>query len=289
MVISDLRCRMTLREISSGGIQYWIGIPQFPVNLYVDYFMVCHGVPSFEQEYIFPNNQAEVFFNLGDVNRAFGKEENLLMTFSKTIVSGLRSERLTITPGKIFSLAGVRFNLVGFHQLFKIPANVFTDRNIDGADVWNREMSSLHEQLIVAADINVRMALLEDWIKSIIRHCDVSDALFWKKLSTRLTRTSLPLQDYLASAMGYSHKHIVQLFREKCGLPPKMIQRIFRFNNVMINAAQLPGRNWTERCLEAGYSDQSHFIRDFKQFTGRTPLAFRKQVPKDWMLLKESR
>jgi AraC-like DNA-binding protein len=280
---------MTLRELTKDGIHYWIGIPQFPVNLYVDYFMICHGVPAFKEEYIFPNNEAEIFFNLGDFNFASGKEENHLLTFSKTIVSGLRSERLTITPGGIFSLAGVRFNIFGFHQLFKIPASEFTDRNFEGSDVWTSKLTTLHEQLMHAGDANKRMELLERWIKSIISKRDVTDALFWKKLTPTLTSTSLPLQDYLASAMGYSHKHIIHLFKEKCGLAPKMIQRVFRFNRVLITALQQSSMNWTSLSHEGGYTDQSHFIRDFKQFTGFTPQALNKQQPKDWMLLKESR
>ena len=88
--------------------------------------------------------------------------------------------------------------------------------------------------------------------------------------------------------MGYSHKHTIKLFKEKCGLPPKMIQRIFRFNSVLTHA-QTSSLNWTSLCHEAGYTDQSHFIKDFKQFTGLTPKMFLAQRPKDWMLLKESR
>ena len=280
---------MIRRELTKDGIHYWIGIPEFPVNVYVDYFMICHGVPEFDQEYIFPNNEAEIFFNLGDCNLGSGHDEKEVMKFSKTIISGLRSERLTVTPGGIFSLAGVRFNIFGFYQLFKIPANEFTDRNFDGSSVWNREMSAMHEQLINAADTKERMELLENWIKAIIKKRDVHDALFWKKLTPQLNYTPLPLQDYLASAMGYSHKHIIQLFKEKCGLAPKMIQRVFRFNNVLIKAVEQSCVNWTSLSHEGGYTDQSHFIREFKQFTGFTPLTLRKQRPKDWMLLKESR
>src|SRR5215510_10622114 len=134
---------MILRELAKDGIHYWIGIPEFPVNLYVDYFMICHGLPEFDQEYIFPNNEAEIFFNMGDYNLGSGHDEKEVMKFSKTIISGLRSERLTVTPGGTFSLAGVRFNIFGFYQLFKIPANEFTDKNFDGSSVWNSEMSSM--------------------------------------------------------------------------------------------------------------------------------------------------
>jgi AraC-like DNA-binding protein len=67
-----------------------------------------------------------------------------------------------------------------------------------------------------------------------------------------------------------------------------MIQRVFRFNSVLLRARDA-GMNWTELSYAAGYADQSHFIKEFKQFTGFTPQLFLKQQPKAWTLLKESR
>ncbi len=47
--------------------------------------------------------------------------------------------------------------------------------------------------------------------------------------------------------------------------------RIARLNEVnrMINSRQR--LNLTEISFAAGYSDQAHFIRDFKHFTGESP------------------
>ena len=279
---------MLVRKLSKDNVTYWIGIPTYPVDLFVHYFMVCDGTPSFREEYIFPNNHAEIFFNLGDVNYAEVNAKNAEFIFKETVVSGLRNCRLTIQPGKIFSLAGVRFSIFGFQNIFDIPSDEFTNRNFDATEVWDKNLLLLREQLIETPSPVAKISLLEDWIKSKIQLHNLQEAKVWNKLSPELKNTSLPLQRYLSSAIGYSHKHTIKLFKEKCGLPPKMIQRIFRFNNVLMHA-QTSSLNWTSLCHEAGYSDQSHFIKDFKQFTGLTPKMFLAQRPKDWMLLKESR
>ena len=155
-------------------------------------------------------------------------------------------------------------------------------------DVWNTNLLLLHEQIMETSSPTSKISLLEDWLKSKIQLHNLQEAKVWNKLSPKLKNASLPLQPYLASVMGYSHKHTIKLFKEKCGLPPKMIQRIFRFNNVLMHA-QTSGLNWTALSHDAGYTDQSHFIKDFKQFTGLTPKTFLQQRPKDWMLLRESR
>ncbi|WP_052488014.1 helix-turn-helix domain-containing protein [Gordoniibacillus kamchatkensis] len=57
------------------------------------------------------------------------------------------------------------------------------------------------------------------------------------------------------------------------GLGPKKFSEIVRFQNVV--AAIGAGRvaDWPALALRHGYFDQAHFIRDFKQFYGDTPMA----------------
>jgi len=279
---------MLLRSFCKDNVTYWIGVPAYPVSLFVDYFMACDGLPTFHKEFMFPNNRAEIFFNLGDVNFAYRNQVEPVFTFSKTIVSGLRSECLTIKPGNHFTLAGIRFNIFGFQNIFGIPSSEFTDRNFEVDEVWSCDSSLIREQLLSVKEISQKLIILEKWIQSKIDPEHVQNATLWNKLIPKLYNTTSPLRTYLSSLMGYSHKHIIDLFRERCGLPPKMIQRIFRFNRVLLKAGQ-GNVNWTTLSHDAGYSDQSHFIKEFKLFTGLTPTLFLKQQPKDWMLLKESR
>ena len=279
---------MTLRSFSKDNVTYWINVPSYPVNLFVDYFMICDGIPTFHKEFMFPNNCAEIFFNLGDTNFAYKKRNEPVFTFRKAIVSGLRSECLIIKPGNHFQLAGVRFNIFGFHNIFGIPSTEFTDANFEVDEVWNSDSLLLRDQLLSTNDIGKKFEMLENWIKSKIDLKHVHDANLWNRLIPKLNDTTSPLQAYLSRLMGYSHKHVINLFRDRCGLPPKMIQRIFRFNRVLMKAGQ-GNVNWTILSHDAGYSDQSHFIKDFKLFTGLTPSLFLKHEPKAWALLKKSR
>ena len=59
----------------------------------------------------------------------------------------------------------------------------------------------------------------------------------------------------LASVACLSKKQFERLFNELVGANPKEYARVVRFQN------------------QCGYADQSHFIREFKQFSGYTPLS----------------
>lgn len=51
---------------------------------------------------------------------------------------------------------------------------------------------------------------------------------------------------------------------------PKEYRRIARFQRAL-RMMQLGSRDYADIAYANGYSDQSHFIRDFRQFSGMTP------------------
>jgi AraC-like DNA-binding protein len=74
----------------------------------------------------------------------------------------------------------------------------------------------------------------------------------------------------LAAETFLSERQLLNQFRQQVGLSPKLLARIVRLNYIF----QLVKENkekWTSLAYEAAYFDQSHFIKDFKQFTGESP------------------
>ncbi len=71
---------------------------------------------------------------------------------------------------------------------------------------------------------------------------------------------------------GISQKRMEQLFSSYLGMPPKAYANIARFQHAI--AIYTPGQSLTELATFAGYYDQSHFIRQFKRFTNKTPRDF---------------
>jgi len=78
----------------------------------------------------------------------------------------------------------------------------------------------------------------------------------------------------LAGESGYSPRHLARLFREKCGLSPKGLQRILRVN-AAARRMQRQEVSLTYLAQELGYFDQAHFIHDFRAVCGVTPGAYR--------------
>ncbi|WP_143473692.1 helix-turn-helix transcriptional regulator [Flavilitoribacter nigricans] len=73
----------------------------------------------------------------------------------------------------------------------------------------------------------------------------------------------------LGEQLFLSQRRLEQLFKAHLGLTPKAYADIARFQSAL--AATGNYRNLTELALDAGYYDQSHFIRHFKKYAGVPP------------------
>lgn len=76
----------------------------------------------------------------------------------------------------------------------------------------------------------------------------------------------------LAEYMGFTTRHVFDLFRKHTGLSPKKFIQLVRFHEGM---KQLSNRNHVctlaQIACELGYHDQAHFIKDVKNICGKTP------------------
>jgi AraC-like DNA-binding protein len=75
----------------------------------------------------------------------------------------------------------------------------------------------------------------------------------------------------IAGEVGWSHKHLITKFKQQVGVAPRLAARLLRLARVwrLIESDQ----SWARIAAESGYADQSHLVREFRQFTGTTPGA----------------
>jgi AraC-like DNA-binding protein len=76
----------------------------------------------------------------------------------------------------------------------------------------------------------------------------------------------------LADAAGLSLRQFQRRFRDVVGISPKLFSRMQRFQRVF-QASEAPDADWVEAALKNGYFDQSHLIRDFREFAGKAPTS----------------
>lgn len=73
---------------------------------------------------------------------------------------------------------------------------------------------------------------------------------------------------------GSRERTLRRNFQQSVGLSPKVYAATVRFHNAL-NLLSSDLEQMVFIAAECGYSDQAHMIRDFKSFTGHTPVVFR--------------
>lgn len=91
----------------------------------------------------------------------------------------------------------------------------------------------------------------------------------------RLTRGARV--EAVADEVGYSRRHLGALVRAECGLAPKQVQRLGRFDASRGLMGRVPLAEVAPRC---GYADQSHLTREWVAMAGCPPTTWlREEFP----------
>ena len=78
---------------------------------------------------------------------------------------------------------------------------------------------------------------------------------------------------------GLARRQFERRFKECTGFPPALFQRIARFQRTYRMLEDGTATSLTDIALAGGYFDQSHFIREFKRFSGLNPRDYFIKVP----------
>src|SRR5206468_2665641 len=119
------------------------------------------------------------------------------------------------------------------------------------------------------------IASVLDYVRERIRvHSHSRDALV-ERCVDRVTQCAAALRvATLEEISGLGRRQLERRFADAIGVGPALLASIVRFRRVFDEIDHGSERPWTDAALAAGYSDQSHFIREFRRFVGCTPGEF---------------
>ena len=82
----------------------------------------------------------------------------------------------------------------------------------------------------------------------------------------------------LADYCQVSVRQLERGFRHVIGTSPKVFARTIRFQEAQRRLMFNPDADLSSLTYECGYFDQAHFIKDFKEFAGKTPTEYAEQM-----------
>jgi AraC-like DNA-binding protein len=147
---------------------------------------------------------------------------------------------------------------------------------IDYRDISDKLINTLQAQLQEARTWSKRIALLEAYLLQQIEQAGkrLGKAAMLKDLMYELRHQDVyENMETIATRYGISARYMQQLFLQYTGLTPKLYSQINRFQH-SLKLVTSRNTSLTDIAYECGYADQSHFIKEFKAFTGTTPSGY---------------
>lgn len=167
---------------------------------------------------------------------------------------------------------GISLLPAGWTALVREDASRHTADVVDGVALFGALVADALDAMRGALSTDMMVAIADRTMRALAAEADDPPLWFTKLADRWLLGSASPKVDAFVAELGLSARQVERLTRRSYGGPPKLIARKYR----ALRAASLLGTDgvqWQDVASE-GYYDQSHFIRDFKQFTGLTPRQF---------------
>jgi AraC-like DNA-binding protein len=250
--------------------------PPPPLADFVAMLWYCEDAePGHRRDAIVPSGEMGLLVNLDADELVWYTGENYATRHALRGIGlgGIRSTHHAI-DARHPKIMGVQFKPGGAFPFFGPSAREFGDIHVSLEDIWGAEAGRLHQRLVAApgAEAKFRIlsrALMDAAPRAIAHNPAVAFAL------DRFARAPLSASvGATAKDADVSHKRFIRLFTDEVGASPKLYLRIVRFHRMLGRVSRAPEIRWAEIAAGHGYYDQSHFIHDFRDFTGMTPSAY---------------
>lgn len=221
---------------------------------------------------ILADGHACLSFTLGEVFHADGRWRGASAGCTGHVVGAVtRADSQSVERP---SMVGVYFRAGGLAAFTRVPVHEFTDCAVRVEDIWGPAAANVAARL-AGANEAARIDALESLLTERLRVRRPDGAVNVAGLAASIERRSSQVTvEQLADEAGISRQHLTRLFRERVGVTPKLYARLARFQSGLAYVGSGAEVSWAHIALALGYADQSHWIAEFKEFSGLTPHRF---------------
>lgn len=215
---------------------------------------------------------AEIFFHYNGIFDEIGNDNTRAQSVSAGI-QGPSSHFRRFIINKSFGMFGIYFYPFAVKQLFSLPVTLVSNQIHDLKIFLGNEGAILEERIMIANNTTERVKIMIEFLeRKLIKNNSpihpVCNAI------TQIIRSKGCLGiNELSSQYCLSIRQFERRFKELAGFSPKLYARIIRFQSATIEYGD-KNKSLTNIAYHYGYYDQSHFINDFKGFSGLHPKAY---------------
>jgi AraC-like DNA-binding protein len=244
-------------------------LPSTPLIPFIREFLLIESDGEAGNKIIPDTSLVMAFRYRGSVQTKIGEEKEVLPA---SVITGLRKSSRMVYYSRDTSNLLVVFKEGGITALSGLPAHELFGLSVSSDNLFQPAgLQEVLERLAEAAHNRERIGLIEAFLLKNLIHRK-QDLLMENAVRLIQQNSGLIRIKDLATSLHISQDPFEKRFRTLVGSTPKQYASIIRLRNLIKNYPSYS--SLTAASYEAGYFDQSHFIKDFRQFTGETPKDF---------------
>lgn len=221
-----------------------------------------------------PTGFCSMVFNFGDVYYLQNKKYERLAVPSQFIAGqSIYSYKLFLDG--IIDIAGIVFKPAALASLFDLPTFEYTEERIPLNTVFKKSsVDELARQIRTSPDENEKIKLLEAFLLKRFQEKNPEPDVIDTAANLIVEKNGMVDVSQIMKDVYMSRRNFERKFFRKVGLSPKYYARLRRMAYLMNLIAGKKKVDWAALFTECEFYDQSHFIKDFLEFTGRTPQQY---------------
>ena len=220
------------------------------------------------KEKIIPDGYPEMIFHYGDPYRINISGDWELQ--AKELVAGQIRNHFFLENTGTSQMFAIKFQPWAIKELFGLEMSALVDNVIETPVFLQKEFAEVKTIAVGNLAFEEKVSQIEEWFL----HKNYSDLnVKYKAVQLIHEKNGLIQLSDLVSSTQISERTLERYFKTYVGLSPKFYSRIIRFSSIFKLIQEEPV-DWQDVIFKAGYYDQSHFIKNFQEFTGEDPSRY---------------
>lgn len=248
-------------------------------NIGLKEFVMCYWTLDFPREEtpqlntIIPDGTMKLIFHYGDLYWHHPENGDRFLQ-PRCFLIGQLTRPYIVEPAGDTGTFVVRFHPNGFLPFTTIPIKEMENTPVPLEQLYGQEGKQLEDNILKAGTTAERIKIIEKFLLEHLTNSKTVDKIVESTVNTILTANG---QISVAEISKKNHIHrrqLVRKFSSAIGLSPKQLSKTIRLQATLKALLTEKSPKLTDLAYENEYYDQSHFIKDFREFTGVSPKEF---------------
>lgn len=190
----------------------------------------------------------------------------------------------TLAPASLDVQGPFKFIVVQLYPfaskyLLGIDPKELNDDCFDLLSIEHIDVDFYKRQLISTDNLEEKINIISELMRQLIRSKKIPENdKIQQVIAIILQHKGLIKVQSLLEQLYITERSLERNFLAQVGLTPKQFARIIQFQYSLNKLTEAKFNKLVEVGVDSGFTDQSHFIRAFKKYTGQTPSYFFSQI-----------